>query len=425
MRLLFFFVLIWPSICFAQETAESLFKHFQQALFQIQIIENQSDNKSAIGSGFAIDSQNLGWQQNGLVVTNYHVISDFIYYPDKYRIEYEDNQGNKGPLNLINFDVINDLALLQLATKKGEPVSLPLASGMPEQGSVIYSLGNPRDLGMSVVPGTFNGIKKTSFYKRVHVTSAINPGMSGGPAVDASGKVIGINVATGGNQIGFLVPLPKLKSLLQKSIALTLEPTQYKAHIQQQLIQNQAELIQRFTVKAWPQTSLGRAIIPAKITDFLSCWGDSNDKKEDTKFLSIQNRCRTGESIYISRNLRTGNIEIEFEWISTDQLETHRFYHLMSKTTSSARPGNRAGKDDVTNFVCQHEKVRGYGRVNNKAVLCIRGYKDFEQLYDALYIAVSLDYGQQSLISHFTLAGMTQESITAFSKQFMESVAWQ
>lgn len=425
MRLLYSLLFVFSSLAQSQETAESLFKDFQEALFQIQIIENESSNKSAIGSGFAVDKNHFSSQQDGLVITNYHVISKFIYDPDKYRIEFQDSQGRNGKFELVDFDVVNDLAVLRLPDDRINTTKLNLATEMPIQGSAIYSLGNPRDLGMSVVPGTYNGIKKTSFYKRVHVTGAINPGMSGGPAINVNGEVIGVNVATGGNQIGFLVPLIQLNGLLSRAGNKNILSSDYKRHIQAQLVQNQADFMQEFTTKTWPQAKLGKALIPGKVTDFVSCWGDSNAKKEDAKFLSIQNRCRTGESIFVNGNLRTGTLEMEFEWVSTDQLESHKFYNMLSKSTAGARPGNRAREDDVTNFACHYDKVKGAGTVTNKAVICIRAYKDFNELYDALYIATSLDHRDQSLISHFTLAGVTQNSIEAFSEQFMESIAWQ
>lgn len=51
-----------------------------------------------------------------------------------------------------------------------------------------------------------NGLREHSFYDTIHFTGAINPGMSGGPVVAKSGELVGINDATMGSSIGFLVP---------------------------------------------------------------------------------------------------------------------------------------------------------------------------------------------------------------------------
>ena len=204
------------------------------------------------------------------------MISDYVYFPDQYRIEYLAADGHTGILKLVGLDVINDLALLKFdSPSMGTEVPFELAQSLPEQGVPIYSLGNPHDLGMIVVPGTFNGIKKTNFYQRIHFTGSINPGMSGGPAVNGNGEVIGVNVATAGNQIGFLIPLSKVVNLVRNADP-ELKASQYKTLIEQQLQENQQELISRILNGSWQQYKLGKALVPGKVTEFISCWGDSN-----------------------------------------------------------------------------------------------------------------------------------------------------
>ena len=41
----------------------------------------------------------------------------------------------------------------------------------------------------------YNGLVERSYNERIHFTGALNPGMSGGPAVTADGRVVGINVS--------------------------------------------------------------------------------------------------------------------------------------------------------------------------------------------------------------------------------------
>ena len=402
----------------AQDTAQSLFNQYRNALFQIQIIELGSGNKSAIGSGFLIENGNR-------IITNYHVISDYVYYPDKYRIEYLDANGTAGKLNLSGMDVINDLAILEVA----EPavhidVPFELAASLPTQGVPIYSLGNPHDLGMIVVPGTFNGVKKTNFYQRIHFTGSINPGMSGGPAVNQQGQVIGVNVATAGNQIGFLIPLSKIVSLVESNKDV-LPVEEYKPMIERQLQANQQALISRILSGSWKLNKLGDALVPGKVADFVSCWGDSNANDKKAQFLSVENRCRIDEQVFLNRSLRTGALEMEFEWLSSDRFNNHKFFNFFSKSISGAGPGNPAGKNDVTNYQCQQDIVTNKHKVTNKTIMCLRGYKDFANLYDVLFVGASLDHEQRGLISHFTLAGVDKRSAQAFTEQFMDSMAWQ
>lgn len=415
--MLFFLALI-SAFCHGQQTAQNLFSHYQGALYQIRLIDLGSGNKSSIGSGFQIDKA-------GTLVTNYHVVSDYVYFPEKYRMEYLGADGSTGELQLVNFDVINDLAIVNKVAPHPDADFFDLADSLPEQGGEIYSLGNPHDLGMIVVPGTFNGLKKNSFYQRIHFTGSINPGMSGGPVVNTQGQVVGVNVATAGNQIGFLIPLNKLQILLAGEDKKPLAKEKYKGTIRLQLLDNQQQLIARLSEDVWQSSMLGEARVPAGIGQFLSCWGDSNSANEEALFLSVENRCRLDEQIYLHNGLRTGGLEIEFEWLSSEDFGQHRFYSFYGQSIAGAGAGNLASKIDVTNYQCQQKNVINQHAVTMKTTFCLRAYKEFAGLYDVLFIGATLDHQTQGLISHFTLAGVSKDSALQFTQQFMGAISWQ
>ena len=418
MRILLLVLSIFCSIAHSQQTAQNLFGQYRTALYQIKIIELESGNKSSIGSGFQIDT-------SGNVVTNYHVVSEYVYNPDKFRIEYLAHDGSEGQLQLVDVDVVNDLALVRKVKLSEQESAFPIAQSLPLQGSAIYSLGNPHDLGMIVVPGTFNGLKKSSFYQRIHFTGSINPGMSGGPVVNKLGQVMGVNVATAGNQIGFLIPLAKIQQLLKSQSSPILNIDRLKPRIQEQLLANQNKLFSLLNNQPWETSELGEAIIPSKITDFISCWGGSNTSDKEALYLSVENRCQLDEQIYLHNGLRTGGLEVEFEWLDGKSLGEHRFYNFYSQSITGAGPGNIASKTDVTNFICQQDKVTNINGVSNKTLLCLRAYKEFDQLYDVLFVAATLDHAHQGLISHYTLSGVSKESALVFTHKFMDSIEWQ
>ena len=228
-KLFMLFIFCFSYFAHAIDNAETLFKELAPSLFQIKLIDIASGEKSSIGSAFQIN-------ENGLIATNYHVISGYARHPQKYRMEYLDHLGNTGLLSLESIDIINDLALVKRELTE-TTTFFTITKNIPEKGEALYSLGNPHDLGMIVVPGTYNGLNSDSFNDRIHFTGSVNSGMSGGPAVNANAEVIGVNVATSGNQIGFLVPHQKLLQLVTQ---YQLEPnTLIKKQMQQQLIQNQ------------------------------------------------------------------------------------------------------------------------------------------------------------------------------------------
>lgn len=412
-------------LSYATEQAEEIFKQLAPSLYQIRLIDLASGEKSSIGSGFQISS-------DGLIATNYHVVSGYANHPQKYRLEYLDNLGNKAALTLESVDVINDLALVKRETTTSMAY-FSLAQNVPVKGQELYSLGNPHDLGMIVVPGTYNGLKKESFNDRIHFTGSVNSGMSGGPVVNQQTEVVGINVATSGNQIGFLVPHEKLVTLYQEyndfKGALEIGATDTSKNIEQQMSKqlsaNQDKLITTLLNSPWQSKTLENAIIPTIDVPFIRCWGDSNaDKSEALTFVAVAN-CSLEEDTFISSSLFTGHIEMEFRYINAKDLSASKFYHLYQQQIQRAGPSNKASKEDVSEYQCHNDIVMPANQsINNKSIFCTRAYKKFPQLYDVLYLAASVDKDNEALVSHFTISGIEQSSALAFTRKFMESISW-
>ncbi len=422
MRVYFSLVFILLShTALAAEQAEAIFAQLTPSLYQIKLIDKASGEKSSIGSGFQISA-------DGIVATNYHVISSYARHPEKYRMEYLDHNGQTGNLTLQSVDVINDLALVKRKITANIPF-FTLANTPPVKGEKLFALGNPHDLGMIVVPGTYNGLKKESFNERIHFTGSINSGMSGGPVVNKNEQVVGINVATSGNQIGFLVPHQKLVTLFQQYQIKP--PTDIKAQIAEQLLLNQDKLMSSLLSSTWQDKELaGKALIPIIDVPFIRCWGDSNADKKDALILAVIANCSLDENTYLSSHFFTSSIEIEFRYMHSKNLSDSKFYHLYQQQISRAGAGNRASREDVSEFQCHHDLVipqstaNSEQSINNKSIFCTRAYKDFRGLYDVLYLSASVDKNQQALVSHFTLAGVNQENAMAFTTKFMEAVSW-
>ena len=340
-------------------------------------------------------------------------------------MQYLDHQGNNGDLALKSVDVINDLALVQ------REVTAPMAffnitKNTPIKGEKLYSLGNPHDLGMIVVPGTYNGLKAESFNDRIHFTGSVNPGMSGGPVVNEASEVVGVNVATSGNQIGFLVPHEKLQILFDRYKSTP--PSDIKTQMANQLSQYQDKLIGNILAAEWQLKKLGQgnAIIPTIDLPYIRCWGNSNaDKKDDLYFTVIAN-CTLDEDTYIEGEFFTGNLDMEYRYMQAKELSETKFYHLYRNKISKVAPNNQAGKNHVGEFQCHHDLVKpANNAINNKAIFCTRAYKDFPELFDIIYLGASIDKSDKALISHFTLSGVEQKNALLFTEKFIEAVSWE
>ena len=396
-------------------SARELFSDSKQSILQIRVVDIASGSKSAIGSGFVVDN-------SGLIVTNYHVIEREVSQSDEYRVEYFTNAGQAGDLRLVDVDVINDLALLQATDIQLKP--LILAAQEPEVGMPVYALGNPLDLGLTVVPGTYNGILQGSYHPRMHFTGSINSGMSGGPALDAEGRIIGINVASAGNQVGFLVPVGQLQLFLDQHSKPDKGAADMEARIGEQLIEDQNKKFSELLDMQWQSISLGEAEVLKELPPFVKCWGGSNSSDEKSQFLSADRTCRSQDDIYLNSRFNTGSMEYQFFWLQADQLQSWRFYTYYEKLFQDFVPGNRASEEDVTNFECEDRFTGSSTGRQYKTVLCVRAYKDYPDLYDVLFLQGTVDDSAKAFVSHFTLAGVSKRNSQQFAERFMEYSQW-
>ena len=158
---------------------------------------------TGLGSGVIID------KDRGFIVTNNHVIKD----ADQIIVRL--TGGADLPARLVGADPKSDLAVLQVnaslrvAAEWGDSDKL-------DMGDWVLAIGSPFALDQTVTAGIIssterNDLRINEYEAFLQTDAAINSGNSGGPLVDLSGKVIGINTAmlteTGGYQgIGLAIP---------------------------------------------------------------------------------------------------------------------------------------------------------------------------------------------------------------------------
>ncbi|MDH5734533.1 MAG: serine protease [Gammaproteobacteria bacterium] len=393
--------------------AEYLYGSLKSRIYQIQVIDVASDKKSSIGSGFMIS-------EKGLIATNYHVISGVIHSPEKYRIEYLDYEGRKGNLELVDIDIVHDLAIVHGDLDDIPPLEISVQK--MSKGAHIYSLGNPHDLGMTIIEGTYNGLLEKSLYEKILFSGALNPGMSGGPALDNKGKVIGVNVSTAGNDLSFLVPARYLSELLQ-NLKDSSEPVDFTERVEQQLFNNQQEYMGKLLKNEWGSMNLGGLVLPAELDDYFKCWGKTDENK-DQLYNHSYSACSSPDSIYISSDFDTGEIDFRYDWFDADKLNTLQFYTRYSSKFEGSFSTNSATKEDVTNYKCNTGFVSLQDK-DWKVALCARNYKDFTRLYDlSLTMALVSEY-DRGIVINLNASGIAKDTLFQFVRRFMGDIDWQ
>ncbi len=145
------------------------------------------------GTGFIIS-------EDGYVVTNAHVLVE-AKYANAITADKE-----KKSMTLIGYDAELDLALLKI-DGSFKPLEFEATDNV-RIGEKVIAIGNPLGLAFSVSEGIVsakNRVGSNDLSAYIQTDAALNPGNSGGPLIDAEGKVVGINnfKLSGGENIGF------------------------------------------------------------------------------------------------------------------------------------------------------------------------------------------------------------------------------
>jgi S1-C subfamily serine protease len=185
----------------------------------------------AQGSGFVISPR-------GYVLTNSHVITNAgeggaVHSADRLFVEFSD--GDRAEANVVGWDLYDDVGLIRVEPDAHRLSPVPLGNSasvvVGEPVAAIGSpLGNENSLAVGVVSAIHRSIKALTVarYKvvdAIQTDAAITHGNSGGPLLDARGRVIGINAqirsetGTGNDSgIGFAIPIDAAKNSVAQLI---------------------------------------------------------------------------------------------------------------------------------------------------------------------------------------------------------------
>jgi putative serine protease PepD len=167
---------------------------------------------TAEGSGFVLD-------KDGNIVTNQHVVDGAT----SIQVKFAD--GTKVSAKVVGQDASSDVAVIRVSgvdQSKLQPLALGDSSKVAV-GDTVSAIGSPYGLQGSLSEGVVSALNRTitspnnySLAGAIQTDAAINHGNSGGPLLDASGEVIGVNAQIEGNTgentgVGFAIPSNTIK----------------------------------------------------------------------------------------------------------------------------------------------------------------------------------------------------------------------
>jgi len=188
------------------------------------------NGQRAQGSGFIVS-------EDGHILTNSHVVttsgadSSSVKGAERLYVVFHD--GDRIPAQIVGWDLFNDTGLVKVDPADHAVAPVPLGdSNSVVVGEPVAAIGSPfgqeSSLAVGVVSATRRSIESlTSAYDvsdAIQIDAPINHGNSGGPLLDARGRVIGINAqirSDSGNAegVGFAIPINSARRSMEQLIS--------------------------------------------------------------------------------------------------------------------------------------------------------------------------------------------------------------
>jgi S1-C subfamily serine protease len=185
----------------------------------------RQERRSGLGSGFVLDTA-------GHIVTNYHVVEDV--YEGQGEISVSFSNRDRVKASIVGVDVATDVAVLKIDKESRALTALPLGdSDQVRVGDSVVAIGNPFGFERTVTAGIVSALQRRISSPRgdpidrvIQIDVPINQGNSGGPLIDLTGEVIGVNTAIftpdpaaqGFIGIGFAIPINTVKEIAAQLI---------------------------------------------------------------------------------------------------------------------------------------------------------------------------------------------------------------
>ena len=158
------------------DRSDPFFRRFRPA------VPEQMPSRS-VGSGFVVSS-------DGLIVTNAHVVAGAT------RITVKLTDKREFRAKLLGVDRPTDIAVLKIDAHELPTVRLG-DSASAYAGEWVVAIGSPFGFGNTVTAGIISArarsLPQRGYVRFIQTDAPVNPGSSGGPLFNLSGKVIGIN----------------------------------------------------------------------------------------------------------------------------------------------------------------------------------------------------------------------------------------
>ncbi len=177
-------------------------------------VERAASSVVTVNARRRMPASGIIWSPDGLIATASHVVERdediSVTLPD----------GETSQATLLGRDQGSDIALLRIdhsgltpasrAASEPRPGHVVLAVGRPGRGGAMASLGV-----VSLVGGPWRNGEGVNIERFVRSDAAMLPGFSGGPLIDSSGDILGMNSSTLGRRGGLTIPFDAVSTVVE------------------------------------------------------------------------------------------------------------------------------------------------------------------------------------------------------------------
>jgi serine protease Do len=179
------------------------------------LVENVRRSLVQVSNGRRGTGAGTVWHPDGLILTNAHVVGR-----RNLRVTLPD--GRTLPARLLAHDPALDVAALKVDATGLPTVELGKSKQL-QPGQWVLALGHPWGVAGAVTAGVVIGVglpleMQLPRRELIQVSLHLRPGHSGGPLVDARGRLVGINTMMAGPDVGLAVPVHVVKGFLREAL---------------------------------------------------------------------------------------------------------------------------------------------------------------------------------------------------------------
>lgn len=209
-----------------EKTTIALFKQASPSVVHITnlLVQRDEINADALGIPQGAGSGFI-WDTDGYIVTNNHVVEG----ADAAKVTLNDR--SQWDARIVGSARDKDIAVLKIEAPRERlhPIQVGTSENL-QVGQKVFAIGNPFGLDQTLTTGVISGLGREilSVTRRpiqgvIQTDAAVNPGNSGGPLLDSSGLLIGINTAiyspSGASAgVGFAVPVDPIRWIVPQLI---------------------------------------------------------------------------------------------------------------------------------------------------------------------------------------------------------------